>query len=308
MAKKGGTPETFVKGAEEYVARIRNRYELLSEAEREVADYFLRRAGAGGEVPNIKEVARDVGTSVATVMRFCKALGFSGFSEFKFALQSGVLAPVGGAVQIGSRDDMGVIKQKVAEYARRTISTSIPRIDNRELERAVLALEKCSRMTICAAGTAGGVAMSTANTFMAMGIPCYTVADPLTMLRTVSFCDARDVVIGITSCGHIKQVVDALKVAKERGAVTICVTAARDSLVARYADIVLHCTLKDNSIALDLITVSMCQLLTLQTLQVGYLSRRSDAVAKQISEHYSLSEMTRYGLDVECVEDGRVRF
>lgn len=300
--------DTVVEGTEEYISRIRGKYEQLSDSERQVADYFLEHRSALPEDLNVKDVSRVSGTSVATVMRFCKAIGFRGFSEFKFSIQSGFLAAIGGSVRIGSRDDMNLIKEKVAEFTRRTITASMQYADSRELERAVEALEKCERVHIAATGTASGVAMSTANTFMIMGLRCHYTADPLTMLRETSFCGKDDLVIGITSCGRIKTVVDALKIARDRGATTIGVTGMPDSLVTRYSDIILHCLLRDNSVSLDLITVSMCQLLTLQTLQVAYLSRRSKAVTRKINQYYSISETTRYAPDLkeiggDCVRD-----
>lgn len=294
-------------GLEEYISRIHGKYDQMSDSERQVADYFLERRGTIPADLNVQEVARLSRTSVATVMRFCKTLGFKGFSEFKYHVKNGVLAPIGGSVRFGSRDDMNLIKEKVAEYTRRTITGSMQHADSRELERAVEALENCERVFITATGTASGVAQSATNIFMVMGLCCHYTADPLTMLREMSFCTKKDLVIGITSCGRIKEVVDALKIARERGATTIGVTGMPDSLVTRYSDIVLHCLLQDNSVSLDLITVSLCQLLTLQTLQVAYLSRQSKMVTKKIAEHYSISDATRYAPDIKEIMGGCVR-
>ena len=285
---------TVVVGTEEYISRIRGKYDQLSDSERQVADYFLGRRGAIPDDFNIKEISAQTRTSVATVMRFCKSIGFDGFSEFKFSVRNGALSPIGGSVRIGSHDDMSLIKEKVAEFTRRTITASIQHADSTELERAVDALEQARRAHIVATGTASGVAASAVNTFMIMGLDCQYTADALSMLRAVSFCEKKDVVIGITSCGRIREVIDALKIARARGAVTIAVTGMPDSLVTRHADIVLHSMLTDNSLPLDLITVSLCQLLTLQLLQVAYLSRKTKAVTRQVEEHYSISELTRY--------------
>ncbi len=297
--------ESVVIGTEEYISRIRGKYDQLSDSEQQVADYFLNHRGALPEDMNVKDVSTLSGTSVATVMRFCKALGFNGFSEFKFSIKNSVLAPVGGSVRIGSHDDMPLIMEKVAEYTRRTITAAIQHSSPKELEQAVEALEQCENVHIVATGSASGAAMSTANTFMIMGLRCHYQADPLTMLREISFCGKKDVVFGLTNCGRIREVIDALKLARERGATTIGVTGFEDSLVTRYSDIVLHCMPSDNFLALDLITVSMCQLLTLQTLQVAYLSRRSRTVTKKINQHYSISELTRYPANTKAADENR---
>lgn len=308
MKKDKNQSEEFISGTKEYISRIRNKYDILSESEKQIADYFLTYDQEAPFGSSIKEVAAATSTSVATVVRFCKTLGFSGFAQFKFSVQSEVLSPIGGTVKIGSRDDMGVLKQKVAEFAKQNIDSTILHTDTQELEKAVEAIENCRQIIICAVGTSSGVAVSAANAFMVMGIPCHAVMDSLTMLRTVSLLKEGDVVIGISNCGYIKEVVDVLKISRDNKATTICITGSQDSLAARYADIVLYCRLRDYSSSLDILTVTICQLLTLQALQIGYLSRRSSEASENINTLYSISEMSRYALDLTEIETKRLRF
>lgn len=309
MGKKAKGQEIFVSGAEEYISRIRNKYDSMSDAERQLANHFLERENEPNENLNIKDIAKRSHTSIATVVRFCKTLGFKGFSEFKYSVQNGVLAPLGGEeLAIGSNDDMGLVKQKVAEFAKRNISASVQYTDNKELERAVDAVDKCKRIIISANGTSSGVGLATVNAFTYVGIPCFFPGDTLTMLRTIYLCDKDDLVIGISNCGYIKDVVDALKLAKERGATTIGISAVPDSLVNKYSDIVLASKLGDNALALDIITVAVCQLLTLQAVQIGYLTRHSKEVTTKMKNLYQLNETTRYALDLESVKSQRVRF
>ncbi len=308
MTKKSKGQEVFISGAEEYISRIRSKYESMSEAERRIADYFIDNGQKSDDDMNIKDIARLADTSIATVVRFCKNLGFKGFSEFKYSVQSGVLAPLGGELRISSNDEAATLKQKVAEFTRRNISTSVQFTDNKEIERAIDALDKCRRVIITAIGTASGVGLAALNSFCHIGIPCFFPGDTLTMLRTIYLCEKTDVVIGISNCGYIKDVVDGLKLAKDRGATTIGISAVQDSLVNKYSDIVLTTKLEDNTLALDIITVAICQLLTLQVLQIGYLARRSPEVTAKMKNVYQLNDVTRYALDLESVKNARVRF
>ncbi|MDR2392071.1 MAG: MurR/RpiR family transcriptional regulator, partial [Planctomycetota bacterium] len=245
MCGKERSREVYIGGAEEYIARIKNKYDAMSRAERRLANYFLdHQYEQVGEL-NIKDTARRAHTSIATVVRFCRTLGFKGFSEFKYSIQAGELAPIGGKLRISSTDPIGLVKQKIAEFTKRNIATSIQCTDNRELDRAINALEKCGRMVISADGTSSGVALAAANAFTHIGIPCFFPGDSLTMLRAVYLCGKNDIVMGISNCGYIKSVVDALKVAKEHGATTIGVSAISDSLVAKYSDIVLASRIAD---------------------------------------------------------------
>lgn len=308
MGRKAKVQEVFVSGAEEYIARIRGKYNSLSEAERQLADYFLEHTPHPDEELNIKDIANRSQTSIATVVRFCKTLGFKGFSDFKYSVQNGILAPLRGELRIGSNDGMGMVKQKVAEYTKRNLAASVQHADNKELERAVDALDKCKRIIISATGTANGVGLSAVNAFTYIGIPCSLPGDSLTMLRSIYLLEENDIVIGVSNCGYIKDVVDALKTAKERGAITIGITGVRDSLVNKYSDIVLATKLQDSSMALDIITVAICQLLTIQAIQIGYLARHGTEVSAKMKNVHLLSDITRYALDLESVKSKRVRF
>lgn len=63
-----------------------NRVNSLNELERLVCEYILQHPKelAGMKV---KDVAEAVNVSSSTVMRFCKKMGCSGFSEFKYQYQ-----------------------------------------------------------------------------------------------------------------------------------------------------------------------------------------------------------------------------
>lgn len=57
-------------------------YDSITEAEQQVADAFETEAGALVNLP-VKELARRVDVSDATVIRFAQSLGFAGLREVK---------------------------------------------------------------------------------------------------------------------------------------------------------------------------------------------------------------------------------
>ena len=67
------------------LAAIRNQYEMLTRIERQIADYILNNSGQVLEM-NVAEVAAAAGTAGSAVIRFCKKLGYTGFSQFRMAL------------------------------------------------------------------------------------------------------------------------------------------------------------------------------------------------------------------------------
>ena len=63
------------------VTEIKNAYSNFSKSQKRIADYFMQNAHkVSGKA--INEVADIVGVSTATMVRFAKMVGFSGYRDF----------------------------------------------------------------------------------------------------------------------------------------------------------------------------------------------------------------------------------
>ena len=67
---------------ETYLRLIQQRYDVLSDRERRVADILLLHTHDQNLEFSISSLAQAAGVSEATVTRFSRSLGFSGFREF----------------------------------------------------------------------------------------------------------------------------------------------------------------------------------------------------------------------------------
>ena len=72
--------------------RLRGLYPSLKTALRKVADVILRQPEMA-IYASVNEVAAVAAVSEATVMRFCRILGFKGFQDFKIALAREMVIP-----------------------------------------------------------------------------------------------------------------------------------------------------------------------------------------------------------------------
>ncbi len=296
------TIETF---SGDYLQLIRQNYDNFSDAERKVADYLLNHPNIA-PLPNIRELANASNTSISSIVRFCKTMGFDGYSEFRYNCQPRASAPLGGSIKLDKSDSMDSLKTKVSTFARKAIHQAIMTPNDAGMEAAIVALSYARRIIICGEGNAAGVSNMAANTFMLLGIPSFYIADPLLLLRSVSFLEKNDVVIGITNDGYIKNVVDVLHIAQQRHATTICITGKQDSLATKYSDICLYTTLQDDQSLLDLPITSVCQLMVLYTLQIGLIARNAKTSQDYIHKLQRLSERQRYDTSLTEIQEGRI--
>ncbi|MCC8191035.1 MAG: hypothetical protein LIP77_10455, partial [Planctomycetes bacterium] len=68
-----------------YLSRIRAEYDGLTKSQRRIADYLCRNQR---EVlaTSITALSRKIGTNPPALTRFCQAIHYKGFGEFKFCL------------------------------------------------------------------------------------------------------------------------------------------------------------------------------------------------------------------------------
>ena len=65
--------------------RLRENIDSLNSAERTVADYIIRDPQRASQ-QNVQEIATNSYASPSAVIRMCKSIGFSGYSDFKKSL------------------------------------------------------------------------------------------------------------------------------------------------------------------------------------------------------------------------------
>lgn len=293
--------------APECISAIRIKRDSFSKQERALADYFLALDYSRPFTLSIKDLAARTSTSVATVVRFCRGLGYGGYAEFKYSLSRMDTPTAVGGITIGGYADIAAVKEQVCRFTLENMRKCLTSIEDGTIDRVVDAIRNCETLLILGIGTSAGIAISAANTFMNIGVRASSMSDPLAMLRTIYFLGKKDVVIGITNCGYIKPTVDALAIAKQRGLTTISITGQRDSLAAKYSDYVLDTTLSSSTFLIDTLTITACQLLTVQTLQVAYLARYGDEAEEMVRMSYDLAEMQRYAANVEEIKRKRVK-
>lgn len=292
----------------EYIARIKLNYNKMRSAEQKLADYLLSRNIEQPLEDSVKQLAQNAGVSVASVVRFCQELGYAGYAEFKLMTRQVGFLPTVGNIALNSTMSAGELKKNICDFASLSIQKCIQTLADADLERAISVICSARRLMVCGIGTSAGIAVAAANTFMNLNIPSFPLSEEVLMLRTVSMLSEGDVVLCITNCGFVKPIVDAMMLAQEAGAATVLITGEKQSLARKYADHVLYCSTSGNPSVLDMLTVTSCQLLTIQILQAGCMARSNQTVLEQVMKNDRLTEMTRYAASVTGVKKTRVKY
>src|SRR4030088_1164541 len=222
------------------LAQIEEHYSQLQGSVRDVADVLLRSPGEWvGK--SISELARASSVSEATVVRFVRALGYTGYRPFAVALAGSVpmFTPSEEKPDKGVKEgSVGTVKM-VFEEESRTLSQAPTTLKSESIDKAVQALMSARQVHCFAVGSSGLLAAVAEYRFVRLGINCISIRDAMQMAIQSSLLSPKDVVLTFSQTGRDRDAVDALTLARQAGATTIGVTSEPGSPLVNVSDVAL---------------------------------------------------------------------
>jgi DNA-binding MurR/RpiR family transcriptional regulator len=258
---------------------IVDRRDDLTPAERKVAEFVLRdpHAAAFG---NVAVLAERTGTSGATVVRTATKLGFDGFIGLQGAVQAEISAQLRrpATEKIRQPIDADVIEQVLAAE-RQNLEATLSGLDRADFATAVEWLADTGRrLLLCAGDCARGVALLAGDQMLSVR-PDITVIDgnQVQVGRELALVRPGDVVVVIDFRRYDHWVLQAARIASERGAKVIALTDSRLGPLGRTAD----ATFVVSAVGVGPFDSQVATLAMLNALVVGVASEsRSEAAAR----------------------------
>lgn len=189
---------------------------------------------------SVIDLAEKAGVGETTVLRFCRKIGFRGYQEFKLALAQELVTPAKNLHgEVGEHDTPDIIAQKVTATNHQAISDTSALLDGEQIERCVELLQKAGTIHFYGVGTSAVTAQDAKYAFMRIGLRVDAMSESHLQAMAAATLGPGDVAIGLSVSGSTKDTIDSLKVAKQAGATTICMTHYRRSPITNVADMTL---------------------------------------------------------------------
>jgi RpiR family carbohydrate utilization transcriptional regulator len=190
---------------------------------------------------SISELAWDYDVSAGSIVIFCKSLGLSGFPALKIAIARELSEPVllsGKRMeqQDGSRSIPEGVFERHVESLRQTLKLNTPE----SFDKAVKYLLKTRRIVLFSIDLSYAIAYSLYGRLRFIGLPAFIEFDSHLQLAAAAEINRGDVAIAVSVAGNTSETVECLRLAKERRAITICITNSIGSPLAQAADIPLY--------------------------------------------------------------------
>ena len=233
---------------------------------------------------SITDLAEKAGVGDTTVVRFCRKVGFKGYQDFKMFLAGELSAGNGDDLNILSTklekdDDIDTIIQKIINTNMKALKDTAALLNTKDIEAAVSLIEHSRSIYFYGSGISGHTAADARNTFLRVGLSVNALNDPHMQAMSAALLTPEDLAIAISHSGSSKDTIETLRIAKESGAKTICITHYSKSPITKYADIILLSGHKEGPLQGGALTTKIAQMFVIDILYTEYCRRNPEKAA-----------------------------
>ena len=220
---------------------IETLYNTFTKSEKKIADYTLKNRDKVMYM-SITELSDELSVGEASIFRFCKTLGLSGYQDFKIAIANSTSEDKTSQKiysDIHKEDSMEEIAAKVRNANLSAIEDTFSLIDYEELKEAARMMIEADHIRFFGVGSSYTTALEGHIKFLRITSKTSATFDSHLQAMTAALMNEKEVAVIISFSGETRDTIDVAAQAKKAGAKIIAITRYQKSPLTEYADVVL---------------------------------------------------------------------
>ncbi len=229
--------------------RIRSCYSQLSPAQKLVAAYVVENSY---QIPflSITKLAKNIGVSDSSVIKFCNQMGYAKFAAFKKKFSGHVRSELVMSNKLSAEDAVQAenpVTAGMEEDLAAIRATLTDPANGQALEKLLPMLKKAKHIYVTGGRASGYMAGILANALRYLGLKTHAVEFGVgDYWDRLSMVTPEDLVIAVSMPRYTAQVVDALSMLHKTGVPIALITDTGLSAAHGYADPVFHCSVSSS--------------------------------------------------------------
>lgn len=222
--------------------KIQNNFEKLPVNQRKVADFVLDNFD---NIPfvDVHEVSKQVGVSVASVVRFAQSIGFTGFSELRDAISEALKKHLKKNEIFPLIDKSKLendILSSVANMDVKNINDTLTNIDRETFNKVINVILQSNRVYTAGLGISYLLAEILAYQLTQVGVDSSVLKHTHTLFHEqILYMNKDDLLICFSFPPYSKETVDVAKFADKNGIGVISITNKSTAPIASHSKAVL---------------------------------------------------------------------
>ncbi|MBP1890689.1 DNA-binding MurR/RpiR family transcriptional regulator [Clostridium moniliforme] len=188
---------------------------------------------------SISEIARESNIGEATITRFTKKAGFSGFQDFKVTLAKDLsIQNKTSVISSHVHKDEGVMEtaNKLLQATINVLDGTVCKIDKNIINQCRELILTAKKIYFIGIGYSGVVAIDSNYKFMRIGLNTVPITDSHTMVIMSAIMNRGDVIVAISHSGTTKEILKTVELAKENKVKIISLTEDTDNPLRNLSD------------------------------------------------------------------------
>ena len=232
----------------------------------------------------IVDLAEKSGVSEPTVVRFCRAVGCTGFQDFKLALaQQLASSPSYGQIAVTDTDSTREYTYKVFDSTVDTLLKVRDSLMLENLEAAVAAICAAGRVEFYGFGASAAVAFDAQHKFFRLQIRSAAYSDPHLQNMSATSLNAGDVIVAISQSGRSEALLDSMELVKNAGGIVIGL-APSASPVAKGATIAIEVDAKEDIQIYTPLSSRIAHLAVIDVLAIGVAQKKGPKLQEHLQQ------------------------
>jgi len=254
----------------------------LRPSERKVADAVLADPAAVLNT-GMAGLAAAAGVSEPTVMRFCNAVGCSGFQAFKLRLaQTLALGIPVTQSAVGVHDGPADLVEKLFDHSISSLDRTRRSLDRDAIAAAIDLLAQADELLFVGFGASGIVALDAQQRFPMFGVPCQAPVDAHQQFMAAVLAGPGTVTVAISHTGHTAETLRAARAAREAGGRVVALTGQEGPLT-ELADVALLVRTFEDTDAYTPTVSRLAGLVVIDVLATGVLLRHGEPALTRLT-------------------------
>jgi RpiR family transcriptional regulator, carbohydrate utilization regulator len=263
--------------------RVTARLPLLRRSEQKVAAVILADPVAAMDY-SMAGLADAAGVSEPTVMRFCSAVGFDGFRNFKIGLAQTVAIglPVSHSA-IGASDSIAELTEKIFDHSISSLDRARRRLDPAAVEAAVQLIVEARELLFVGFGASAIIAQDAQQKFPLFGIPCHAPSDFHQQFIAATMGGPGTLTVAISQTGATVETIRIAEAARIAGGKVVTLTGD-DGALAALADVDIRISTFEDTDFYTPTVSRLAGLVVVDMLATGVVLRRPTSELQQVQQ------------------------
>ena len=265
--------------ASEFLTKIKSVYPSLTPSEQIVAKYILENY-QNIVFTSLSEFSEECGVGEATIFRFFKKIGFSGYHDFKTNMAKNLRNPKEPDFR---KKGCGVYNEMI-----QMLDETMQLTDIESLRQAAKWIKESQTIYLFGVGFSGLAAQGAQGRLMRLGYKAYSFTEQHIQLVSSHLITEKDTAIAFSITGDTIETLNCLKNSKQNNAKTIAITNHSRSPITKIADLIIYTAGKEVDQEGSTLITEMSQLFIIEQI-CYYLFEIDEKKIKYMKEKISRS-------------------